>query len=497
MLFGGIMSIGSVAVLSEGTTDHSIITFFFVFALFGLAPFAGGLFLYRKNKLQGGTDPHSVTRKITKTASIKKNNLNRNLPHPTKKIDSKQVITVFRVVLTGQIKDGYNLPQVTQSLSNLFKVDIKTISKLFDKAPSIVKGDINEQLAVKYKLALEKCGVVCVIVENKKQIVNREQSETNTATQKKDVKVSPKKFISSLTPLDIVFGTFWGVSSYYSIEFHLLHNYFLINYERVATISSSKQNFKLMLPFDVISEFEVAHETKTSLLNTLFGQGKDSAYRKIKICFHFGIPFRRGSGSESWEVSDEFSFSVLDTEWEKIGSAWTEWKNQHVGSDAPICPKCGQYSLKTKSRTSLVKGFLATLSYNMVDSFPKTKATCQACNSVFEFDYELGCFYSPELGSKASKGSMPVRSNSNANLRKHIYSTKSGSKISKESKPLLSNNEASSQRPIGFLLGIGIFFMPYVFSWFLLRKGHSKISRFIGFFWLVLIAFSLINVINS
>jgi|GEM_PF-1396447 len=43
------------------------------------------------------------------------------------------------------------------------------------------------------------------------------------------------------------------------------------------------------------------------------------------------------------------------------------------------------------------------------------------------------------------------------------------------------------KRKVGFGLGIGIFLFPLVFSWFLLRKGHSTLSRVLGFGWLVLI----------
>lgn len=45
---------------------------------------------------------------------------------------------------------------------------------------------------------------------------------------------------------------------------------------------------------------------------------------------------------------------------------------------------------------------------------------------------------------------------------------------------------APAKRQVGFLLGIGILFIPMIFSWLLLRKGHSVISRIIGFAWLVL-----------
>lgn len=38
-----------------------------------------------------------------------------------------------------------------------------------------------------------------------------------------------------------------------------------------------------------------------------------------------------------------------------------------------------------------------------------------------------------------------------------------------------------AKRPVGFLLGIGIVFIPIIFSWFLLRKGHSVLDRIVGF----------------
>ena len=43
------------------------------------------------------------------------------------------------------------------------------------------------------------------------------------------------------------------------------------------------------------------------------------------------------------------------------------------------------------------------------------------------------------------------------------------------------------QRRVSVLLGIGIFLLPWIFAWFLLRKGHSTLSRVIGFIWLALI----------
>jgi hypothetical protein len=53
---------------------------------------------------------------------------------------------------------------------------------------------------------------------------------------------------------------------------------------------------------------------------------------------------------------------------------------------------------------------------------------------------------------------------------------------------------APVKRQVGFLLGVGIVFIPMIFSWFLLRKGHSVLSRIIGFGWLIL---SLLVVLGS
>ncbi len=47
-------------------------------------------------------------------------------------------------------------------------------------------------------------------------------------------------------------------------------------------------------------------------------------------------------------------------------------------------------------------------------------------------------------------------------------------------------NDASYRR-VSFLLGMGIFFMPYIFAWFTLRQGYSRQARMISFFWLIIL----------
>lgn len=42
-------------------------------------------------------------------------------------------------------------------------------------------------------------------------------------------------------------------------------------------------------------------------------------------------------------------------------------------------------------------------------------------------------------------------------------------------------------RKVSILLGIGIFVMPYIFSWFTLRQGYSSKSRWISFIWMMIV----------
>ncbi|RZG88539.1 DUF4236 domain-containing protein [Acinetobacter sp. WCHAc060033] len=46
-----------------------------------------------------------------------------------------------------------------------------------------------------------------------------------------------------------------------------------------------------------------------------------------------------------------------------------------------------------------------------------------------------------------------------------------------------------TERKVSILLGIGILIMPYIFAWFTLRDGYSKLARFISFGWLFFLVF--------
>ena len=51
--------------------------------------------------------------------------------------------------------------------------------------------------------------------------------------------------------------------------------------------------------------------------------------------------------------------------------------------------------------------------------------------------------------------------------------------------PALPTNR--QDRNVSLILGIGIFFMPYIFAWFTLREGYSSLARFSSFGWMILI----------
>lgn len=50
--------------------------------------------------------------------------------------------------------------------------------------------------------------------------------------------------------------------------------------------------------------------------------------------------------------------------------------------------------------------------------------------------------------------------------------------------PPQMKSPTAAPRRVGFLLAIGIFFLPFIFSWVVLRKGYSNLTRSIVFGWL-------------
>ena len=52
-------------------------------------------------------------------------------------------------------------------------------------------------------------------------------------------------------------------------------------------------------------------------------------------------------------------------------------------------------------------------------------------------------------------------------------------------------------KKVSILLGVGIFFMPYFFSWVTLKHGYSNRVKFISFLWLVLVITMMLKEANQ
>ncbi|HEV7891805.1 MAG TPA: hypothetical protein VGP08_14275 [Pyrinomonadaceae bacterium] len=53
--------------------------------------------------------------------------------------------------------------------------------------------------------------------------------------------------------------------------------------------------------------------------------------------------------------------------------------------------------------------------------------------------------------------------------------------------PAFEQYETKAVRSMSLRLGVGVFFMPYVFAWFTLRQGYSRLARGLSFGWLALV----------
>jgi len=46
-------------------------------------------------------------------------------------------------------------------------------------------------------------------------------------------------------------------------------------------------------------------------------------------------------------------------------------------------------------------------------------------------------------------------------------------------------------RSIGLMLGLGIIFVPFIFGWCTLRRGHTLASRVLAFGWMIVVVVAI------
>lgn len=64
----------------------------------------------------------------------------------------------FDVYFSGQILDGFDPSQVRQKVGAIFKANEAMLGKLFSGQPVKVKGGVDQDTAIKYKLTFRKAG---------------------------------------------------------------------------------------------------------------------------------------------------------------------------------------------------------------------------------------------------------------------------------------------------------------------------------------------------
>ena len=85
----------------------------------------------------------------------------------------------YKVILLGKIAEGYDIDITHENLANVFDIDLKKIPKLLKK-PTVIRKNLTETDASRYKHGLEKIGVLC-------QITNKD-AESTSQPQKISVK---------------------------------------------------------------------------------------------------------------------------------------------------------------------------------------------------------------------------------------------------------------------------------------------------------------------
>ena len=70
---------------------------------------------------------------------------------------------LFEVAFSGQIKDGADLDQVKAKVAAMFKADAAKLAHLFSGKRMVIKKNIDQAMANKYRAALDNAGAVCEI----------------------------------------------------------------------------------------------------------------------------------------------------------------------------------------------------------------------------------------------------------------------------------------------------------------------------------------------
>lgn len=95
----------------------------------------------------------------------------------------------FEVAFSGKISEGAELAEVKAKVAHMFKADETKLSHLFSGKRIVIKKDLDEQTANKYKSALNKAGAECE-VKNLDEKIDVKTAENINQPSNGNVKVT-------------------------------------------------------------------------------------------------------------------------------------------------------------------------------------------------------------------------------------------------------------------------------------------------------------------
>lgn len=107
---------------------------------------------------------------------------------------------LFEVAFSGQITDGADLEQVKAKVAAMFKADEAKLAHLFSGKRVVIKKNIDQVTANKYKTALNKAGAVCEVRSLSVVVKPAEQVEVQPQVASKPAVATAKTYDTGDVP---------------------------------------------------------------------------------------------------------------------------------------------------------------------------------------------------------------------------------------------------------------------------------------------------------
>lgn len=85
---------------------------------------------------------------------------------------------LFEVAFSGQISDAADIEEVKQKVGKMFNADAAKLAQLFSGKRIVIKKNIDEASANKYRTALNRAGAICEVRAMGGEVVSAQKSAT-------------------------------------------------------------------------------------------------------------------------------------------------------------------------------------------------------------------------------------------------------------------------------------------------------------------------------